>query len=115
MDLCQRLGEHVLSRGIPFLAGGDFNLTPAELSIGCEPERFGGEAVFDPSVHTCTVGESFRTIDYFVISKVLVKTFLSVNADLSSDVFPHKAVDLHLTSETFFIQVERLAAYESLP
>ena len=64
----RKLGEHIKSHGCLWLAGGDFNVTPAVLEASGWPGKLGGRLVRGDQSYTTQAGEKRgREIDYFVM------------------------------------------------
>ena len=79
----------------PWILGGDFNCTPAEL------QKTGWLELVDGVVHAPTAATSCsRTIDFFVVAKSCSHAVKGVHVVEDTNCFPHKAVRLLVSSCT---------------
>ena len=84
-------GECVAQFGGPWIIGGDFNMTPAELQGAQEwLKKIGGE-IRAPEAPTCTNGN--RVIDFIVLDQRIAGAVHAIFTDLAfEDASPHHAV-----------------------
>ena len=98
VELLERAGAAVVQHGGPWAIGGDFNMTPGELSgVAYLIRRMRGTIVA-PKVPTCRGQDGGRVIDYFIIDERLRGTVWAVAPDLDLTTSPHLAVLLVLKS-----------------
>ena len=101
---------HALVRrlGVPFVAAGDWNLSPSELNATQWPQSLQAETVAPENVEfTCTMGQ-MRIIDFLVVSKVMRPLVTRVLGDLSFKWSPHVGVSFQLSMRPRSLHVKKL-------
>ena len=88
-------GRHVLSHGMPWIWGADFNNPPQAIIASPYVELTGAWIMHtDPGVGTCTHAGTPTTIDYFACSKDMANGVESIEVILNTRTKPHRAVML---------------------
>ena len=94
--ILEKMFCHVGSHGLPFLAGGDFNMKPQALQEILKQAGVHWRVV-RPGRPTCTAGKEPSVIDYFVVDPRLEKVF-EKGAATCYDVQdnPHRPVEVKI-------------------
>ena len=119
VNLIEKAGQAVVTHGGPWVIGGDFNLTPAELSgVNHLIRRMRGTVVA-PNTPTGRPSCTGRVIDFFLADERILGAVQCVFTDVDSTSSPHLSVILALKSSAArqqFRTVRKLRTFpDSLP
>ena len=108
MDLLRRACGVLRGIGLPFVLGGDFQMSPQMLAEAGIPGMFRAQ-IFNPSCDTFVSGDVASEIDYFLVSNDLAPFVISCSARFVTCVANHAVVELVLDTidRTKCIQVIR--------
>eukprot|EP00959_Pyramimonas_sp_CCMP1952_P042703 892883-Pyramimonas_sp.AAC.2 len=117
--IVQTLGEHILDRGIPYTAGGDWNMGPCELRAGVYMNMLNGAFRLDPHTpsHIYDGGQGSSNIDYYMIPKAFDALTGDAAVELDNPVVPgpHRPVGVRLRRTTTDIKFQVLVRHATLP
>jgi hypothetical protein len=85
-----------METALPFLIGGDFNLSPEELGLAASPSLHTSLQIISPSSTTCRTPQRESNIDFWVAGGGMVYHLGPVATDEATASTPHVAVSLHL-------------------
>ena len=99
LELLQAAGDLVVGHGGPWLMGGDFNMTPEELTSDEAArawlDKIGGRIVA-PKSPTCRSPDGGRVIDFFIIDRRIAHAVADVFVAVDFASSPHSAVVVRL-------------------
>ena len=96
VELIEKAGQAVITHGGPWVIGGDFNMTPAELSGVHHLIRRMRGTVVAPNTPTCSTSSTGRVIDFFLVDERILGVVQGVFTDLDATSSPHSPVILAL-------------------
>ena len=85
--------RHARAHGLPTLAGGDWNATPAEVQESFA-KQIGGRVHYDPSGPTCVTTTKESTYDFYVTTNKLAQAMGTIEICHEIPLATHKAVKL---------------------
>ena len=93
--------------GIPFVAVGDWNMTPEELISTGWPRKISGRLVVPPASSTCTSGKG-RLIDYMVCCDQAMHLVEDIQVDVEGLWRPHVGFRVWLKGEPKNVLVQQI-------
>ena len=96
MSVLHAAGDAIAKFGGPWLMGGDFNMTPAELQRAHAWLKQIGGQIRAPELPTCRSATGGRVIDFCIIDTRIAGAIESVATDLDFPASPHQAVVIRL-------------------
>ena len=95
--IIHHLAVELQTMGRPFLIGGDFQMTPAELEAeGVLNVLRGVEVICSTGAGTCHSKGSWSNIDFFLISRELVPRVVGCEVVLDASFRPHRPLAVRL-------------------
>jgi len=92
------VGRFLSQLSIPFIIGGDMNMTPAELRGIGWLDRIDASIIAPDVELTCTAGEG-RVLDWFVVANCLLPDITSIRVVDDTPWRPHVGVILELAAK----------------
>ena len=112
--IASALGKHIGKQPRQVIVGGDFNMSPAEMSDSDVPAMAGLQIVAT-SKPTCVQAKSSSVLDFFLVSSALAKAVKSLDRLEFTGLTPHLPVALGFHSSLASIRYLTLAAPPLIP
>ena len=100
-----RLGEHQATHAMQWIAGGDFQMNPAELTAGGLGEMV-SHRIASAGKPTC-INKHPEEIDYFLLSGEVGQVSTTVQVKAEAGTRPHRPVELQFDSPLARAKVRR--------
>jgi len=119
VDNCQilgQIGKHAKAHGLPYIAGGDWQICKDVLLASAFPAAMGAIVVasMDPG-GTCTSSSGDSNIDYFLVDKRLRHAILSISTIDNAGFRPHRPVRLEIAAVPLIESHQVIKAHKKLP
>ena len=110
-DLLELLAKEISAIKVPFVVGGDWNMSPEDLSRTGFPTRLKATVV-SPAAPTYVAGAAATTLDYFIVADCLRPMVEEVLVHEGSGVKKHRPVELVLAGR---VRAERVLTLAKPP
>ena len=110
----QVFGEEIARRGLPFIVGADWNLTPDEIHAAMWPTMLGAK-IATPDQATYVTCKTESLIDYFIMSEDMHAALASITTSASTIASPHLAVTAIFKPQIADMRVPRLVKTQRYP
>ena len=116
LKILEFIGQTVGAHRLPWVLGGDFQMTPQDLADTSFPEAAGARIVADLSpVGTCTNAFGASIIDFFVMSEDFADVVGKASTILDANTAPHRPVQVVVPANAGQMTKLAITAVQKLP